>query len=1603
MSKSRIKKIYDIQLLGEKEVVGGMQRANKEFDLASKLVTKMKNNLVKNASLIIDPAELEKERLALINAEKALISETARKKEARAEAEALRAARQEERNQLVLQEQGNTRVANSYNELLAKIRILKAEQKNNVDLLNINDTDLAKSNEEIRKLQDRINAFNRSLSSEGTNVGEYTRGLVNALKSANLDGILGNQINAVKLKVQGLDNEFVELQQRLKESQNTGNQSLASIEKEIISNRMEAEKLNIQLASVAQTMNSVGNIGNKVTAMLDQNFKNLTGSVKHMVLGYASFNAVLGLTRNIKDTAYELSDQMTNLEIELDKATGGADDLAESLSKIDTRTSVAGLTEIMNVASKAGTAEQNILGVTRAVDVTSRAFGKDFGPIEEGTETFVKLINIFYEDREITGDRILKIGNAIRTLANETVASVPFINDFNGRMAGLKQLFKNLSLSDSIGLGAGFEEFKQSAEVATTALSKVLPVIANNTEKYAKIVGKTQEEFSKLINDNPVEALIQVSEALVKSGEDVEAVSSAFADAELGAGRIGNILAALGGKADVFRERIKRAGDAIQDTTAIEEAFNRKNENLAAIIDKIGKKFADLGNNKKIQKLLITISSLILGIITTILSIPFGWWVAGVTLLTLAYWENIKALTINIAQHTIYIARMAAGNILIVAGTALQYAQAIAVGVLNAAYWLLNMTFTALGIVIPVVRSAWLALSAAMSASPIGVIIGAIISLGYAYTKLTKYIDSASKSLKDQGRAIRESVAEMKVHAEVSKKIGESTADTLSKIDALTKIISDNNISLRNRTKALQQLIDINPEYLKGLTLENITTAEGTEILEKYKKKLIEVAKAKAVQDIFQESSKKIIEAQMKLDDVEVDAKKERALLNQSGRFIKSEYWGLILKKGKSALGLGDDTKMSQAIDAYKDLQDARDKQKVILDKYLNLLNIGLNENLKDFGGIGDNTDDDNKKISGQLTGVQKDYLKDIDAIRDTLLAKNEKAYTMAEISEKEYLQNILTINKDAWAKKLNYIKGINVEEKKQRAQWENERAKLEKDTHEKLFDIDAKALKKKYDLDKKRLDNELKSVTENPYSSGLDKTEAQQEYYANLLDLAINFDESMNNLEKKYNQNIIESANERATEVLNIERQLNNNSYKLTEERFEKQKDLVNSATDNIVNEKNINTELAKQKVLLDTNLSTRQKENEINRIISVNELELADAELYRIQSLIKLYYIKLETDKLSVEQKKELNALLERESKLLSDTIEKSTQQNKIGFGKGKVSAPSNSNTQDLIKEQIFKSINLDEDAYDSMIGNVISQSWDLATTAMNNYFNSEEARIQKSKELSYQRIDLEKEQKLAQAQSQAERDSIEKQATEKKKIADKEAAQQLKRTKKAEAKIALATELANIWSTVWQLGPIAGSTMGTILTGLARVRYAMNVKSIDTAKYKRGGRLSKLFGLGGQLIGPSHTDGGIPAINPITGEKVAEFEGDEGIVNKNSMKDSNVYTVIGTPSQIVSRINGVGGGIEWMGGATIKKWEQGGYLGSQVRPPVFNSYYEPVTKQKWDNDNFERMERLEKNLEKTYHTLEREISRKIILNPNEVTRYQYEHGKQTKIATL
>ena len=75
---------------------------------------------------------------------------------------------------------------------------------------------------------------------------------------------------------------------------------------------------------------------------------------------------------------------------------------------------------------------------------------------------------------------------------------------------------------------------------------------------------------------------------------------------------------------------------------------------------------------------------------------------------------------------------------------------------------------------------------------------------------------------------------------------------------------------------------------------------------------------------------------------------------------------------------------------------------------------------------------------------------------------------------------------------------------------------------------------------------------------------------------------------------------------------------------------------------------------------------------------------------------------------------------------------------------------------------------------------------------------------------------------------------------------------------------------------------------------------------------------FAEGGKLGGRSHASGGNAVIDG-QGRKIAEVDAGEAIVNKHTMSDRRRYSVSGTPSQIISRLNSMNG-VAWDSGATL-----------------------------------------------------------------------------------
>jgi hypothetical protein len=137
--------------------------------------------------------------------------------------------------------------------------------------------------------------------------------------------------------------------------------------------------------------------------------------------------------------------------------------------------------------------------------------------------------------------------------------------------------------------------------------------------------------------------------------------------------------------------------------------------------------------------------------------------------------------------------------------------------------------------------------------------------------------------------------------------------------------------------------------------------------------------------------------------------------------------------------------------------------------------------------------------------------------------------------------------------------------------------------------------------------------------------------------------------------------------------------------------------------------------------------------------------------------------------------------------------------------------------------------------------------------------------------------------------------------------------KRNQKSQIANALingAVAATNIWATA-----LPGTKL--ILLALSAINTIASVATIASQKppeYARGGYMQN---------GQSHSGrhGGMHVVDPGTGRTVALTEAGEGWVNKRSMASTKQYTVTGTPGQIASAANVVGGGVNFMGGAKMQ----------------------------------------------------------------------------------
>ena len=150
----------------------------------------------------------------------------------------------------------------------------------------------------------------------------------------------------------------------------------------------------------------------------------------------------------------------------------------------------------------------------------------------------------------------------------------------------------------------------------------------------------------------------------------------------------------------------------------------------------------------------------------------------------------------------------------------------------------------------------------------------AIAALGFVVEKVIGYFDKSTEAIEDNTDALKENrrattQAERNREAlnSIQKTAADKYADEKARIAALTQIIHNSNAEYAERMSAIKRLQSIIPSYHAQISKDGSIYEKNAEAIDKYIKKLDELAWAEAAADMVKDLNKQIITSQLKADE----------------------------------------------------------------------------------------------------------------------------------------------------------------------------------------------------------------------------------------------------------------------------------------------------------------------------------------------------------------------------------------------------------------------------------------------------------------------------------------------------------------------------------------------------------------------------------------------------------------------------------------------------------------------------------------------------------------------------------------------------------------
>ena len=295
----------------------------------------------------------------------------------------------------------------------------------------------------------------------------------------------------------------------------------------------------------------------------------------------------------------ELSDKLADVQKVTGLTSKEVKSLSTALEGLDTRTTLMELNELVYAGGRMGIqGAENLYQFATAADKLNVALAEDLG--EGGIETLTKMANVMgLVDKMGYEKSLLSIGSAINTLTSVSVASGEPIVDMLSRLAGVGVASK-LSTEDLLALAAASDAAGQTAETASTSLSQFIIKLKTDTDTVAKASGVSASALKNLLDEGKtMDAIIAVFEGLSKRG-GIEALAPAMKDLGGAGSNAIKVISTLVNNVESLKSMVDISRSSFEEASSVTAEFNVKNENAAAIAERLKNAWDNLWVNSRL-------------------------------------------------------------------------------------------------------------------------------------------------------------------------------------------------------------------------------------------------------------------------------------------------------------------------------------------------------------------------------------------------------------------------------------------------------------------------------------------------------------------------------------------------------------------------------------------------------------------------------------------------------------------------------------------------------------------------------------------------------------------------------------------------------------------------------------------------------------------------------------------------------------------------------------------------------------------------------------------------------------------------------------------